>query len=265
MIDLRSALQAMHYTSVEDARRELGLTRPFGARALIDALKPPSKLQFRLLDFVEHESTDDTFQGPGDETYLSAIGSDSSSVLVGRAGELPQVGLIHSPHIGPAKELRDQWRDNPFVLLEFDLRKPGDWPRTYSATLLIVEHDNGDLAEEFDKLNSEVGQTIKVAVQTVAATAAGAAVGAVVGSVIPGIGTAVGVAVGALAGVAYNALRDQISSGLADEIFAPIPITIEITKPWLAAVQTGANVKLAQKVVEHGAHYDIFYDWHTVK
>jgi hypothetical protein len=45
MISLRSELEPRHYSSLENARRELGLTRPCGARAIVEALKARSKVQ----------------------------------------------------------------------------------------------------------------------------------------------------------------------------------------------------------------------------
>ena len=45
MIGLRSELESRHYTSLESARADLGLARPCGARAIVEALKARSKLQ----------------------------------------------------------------------------------------------------------------------------------------------------------------------------------------------------------------------------
>ena len=221
-------------------------------------------LQFRLRYFVEHESTDDFLQGASDEVYLGAIGADSASVRVG-PDRKPEAELIHAPPIGDVSSdgVRNQWRINPHVLVSFDLRQPGDWPRTYTTTILIVEHDNGDLAEAFDKLNAAVGDKVRVAIVTATTTAAGAAVGAVIGSSVPGVGTLVGAAVGALAGAAFDAIMPGIKNGLADEIFAPIPITLTLENPRLAR-PAGVEVELLQKVREHGADYDIVYDWHVV-
>jgi hypothetical protein len=226
---------------------------------------PPPALQFRLRNFLEHRSTDKAFQGANDEVFLSAIGADSSSVTVGPDRE-PLVDLIHAPRIGDvsADEVRGRWRNDPHVLVEFDLRKPVDWPRSYTITLLVVEHDNGNLTDDFDRLNSEIGGTVRDAVVRAASAAAGALTGAAVGSVIPGLGTAVGLAIGALAGAAFDEVVVEIRAGLADEIFTPIPITLRISKPWLAARQQGVGVELSQKIREHGADYDLLYDWHIV-
>jgi len=264
-VSVGTALRSLHFESLNEARREVGLSRPCGARAILKALEPPSALQFRLRFFHENQSTDNALQGANDEVFLSAIGADSSSVTVGPGGQ-PVADLIHAPPIGDvsANEVRDRWRSNPFVFIQFDLRKPGDWPRTYTVTLLTVEHDNGDLARDFDKLLAEVGSKIREAIVSAASAASGALVGAAIGSVIPGIGTAVGAAIGGLAGTAFDELIPQIKAGLADDIFKPIPITLTIAKPWLAAQQAGVNTELSQKIREHGADYDVLYDWHIV-
>jgi hypothetical protein len=235
-VSVGNELRLLHFESLDEARREAGLSRPCGARAILKALEPPSALQFRLRFFLEHQSTDSGLQGANDEVYLSAIGADSSAVTVGPDRQ-PAVDLIHAPPIGDvsADEVRDCWRNNPFIFIGFDLRRPGDWPRTYTVTLLIVEHDNGDLAHDFDQLLARVGGKIREAIVNAAAVASAALAGAAIGSAIPGIGTTVGAAVGALTSIAYDELIPAIQAGLADDIFKPIPITLTIAKPWLAA------------------------------
>lgn len=145
------------------------------------------------------------------------------------------------------------------MLLEFDLLQSGDFPRTYTTTLFIVEEDNGDLRADFQELHRRVGDKIKAAASDVAT-----GVGTTVDSAVPGIGTAVGVALGALARAGYDGLIALIDDGLKDEIFTPIPITVTVDRPTGIRMQSDIDALKTQKVVEKGADYDIDYDWHVI-
>jgi hypothetical protein len=223
----------------------------------------PAKLQFRLHYFAENEATDDFLQGSDDEVFMSAIGVDSSAVVVGPDGN-PALDPITTGRIGDvsANEVRDQWRQNPLTLVEFDLRRPSNWPRSFSVTLLIIEEDNGKLEETFDELQRQVGGAIQHAAVGAASAAAGAAAGAALGSVIPGIGTAVGAAVGALGALAYDEIIGAISAGLANEIFAPRTLRIDVSD--LSQLTHHPDMDKVQflSVNEHGADYVIEYEWH---
>ncbi|MFE1258886.1 hypothetical protein, partial [Streptomyces fungicidicus] len=224
----------------------------------------PARLQFRLRGFNENESTDDFLQGANDEVWMSAAGLDSSSVKVGPDHQ-PVADIVRTQPLGDVSDdaVRGPWKTQPHVLMEFDLRQPGDFPRTYTVTLFIVEHDNGDLQKAFEELEQRVGPQIKAAA-VAAAVAAGTAVGAAVGSAVPGIGTAVGAAVGALAGLAYDGVVKAIDDGLADDVFTPIPVTLTVGNLSLLGQQPGVGTEQSLKVREHGADYDVIYDWNVV-
>lgn len=248
--------------------------QPGSVRSMLSAISAPSRLQFRLRYFAEHESTDGGLQGGSDEVYVSAIGTDSSIVHVGQDGKpaVNEQDLQRAPPVGDASadSVRNAWRSNPHVLLEFNLQRPGDWPRTYTATLLLVEGDNASAREDFDKLHEEVGATVKTAVVTAAvgaSAAAGAAIGAAVGSVIPGLGTVVGAAVGtlgALSAAAYDAIVDGIRDGLANEVFTPRALTLTVADPARLAQQAETGRERTERFDEHGAVYDLVYDWQVI-
>ncbi|MFF7534128.1 hypothetical protein ACFZB2_34175 [Streptomyces bobili] len=221
----------------------------------------PKRLQFRLLGFRELASTDTS----NDEVWMAASGLDSSAVTSDK-DKKPVVDLIQAPMIGDVSDnrVRGPWAKNPHVLIDFDLQRPGDYPRTYTTTLFIVEENEGELGKAFDELRAKTGGKIREVVQKAATTAATTTVGAAIGSAIPGIGTAVGAAVGALAGVAFDALADAISAALNDEIFPPVPLTLTVPDPALVAGQGGVGVTQTQVVKKGGAHYEIDYDWHVV-
>ncbi|MFE0256163.1 peptidoglycan-binding protein [Streptomyces sp. NPDC059010] len=226
----------------------------------------PQRLQFRLRYFIEHDSVDDIAGGANDDVYMSAVGLDSSSVKIG-PDRKPVADLIRAAQIGDVSDnaIRGAWRDQPHPLIEFDLQQAGDFPRTYTVTLFIVEEDNGDLVDDFKKLEEMVGEKIKQAAQAAAASAATAAVGAAVGSAVPGVGTAVGFAVGALAGLAYEGVIAAIIELLEDTIFTPVPVTLTAPDRMSIGTQPGVGSQQSLRVREHGADYEIFYDWNVIE
>jgi len=173
------------------------------------------------------------------------------------------VDLTEAPMIGDVSDnsVRGPWAQNPHVLLEFDLNRTGFWPRTYVVTLLIVEHDNQDLADTFNEFKGKVGNKVRDAV-IAAATSGGAAVGT---AVLPGIGTAVGAAAGFLAGLAWDLVIPVIGEGLENEVFKPRILTLMMPEPRLNGNSPEIDRPQSIRVEEHGAVYDIYYDWYIAE
>jgi hypothetical protein len=121
------------------------------------------------------------------------------------------------------------------------------------------------LAQSFDKLLAAAGDKVRSAVVQATTVAAAAAVGAAVGSVIPG-GTLVGGA-GDWCSCGHRLRRAHAhhQRRLADEVFTPINLQLTVPSPWDQHRQTGAEIQLTHSVREHGADYDIIYDWRFVK
>ncbi|MER5208887.1 hypothetical protein ABT041_38285, partial [Streptomyces sp. NPDC002825] len=210
-------------------------------------------LQFRLRYFIEKESTDDLLQGGDDEVYVSALGLDSASV-VARPDGTYGADVVRGGEVGDVSsdEVRDPWRDRPHVLMEFDIDRPGPWPRSYTTTLLVIEHDDGDLRNGFDTLYGAFGTQIRDAVVKAVSTT---------GAVIAG--PLVAGAIGALAGDVFDAVNEKIRSGLADESFTPIPLTLHVDGPEQFARHASVERQLAQKVEQFGGSYEVLYDWHV--
>jgi hypothetical protein len=219
---------------------------------------PPAKLQFRLRGFNEYNSTDSGAQGPDDEVYLSAQGTDSATIAFGPDGTAQPV-LVEAPVVGDisAPEVRDPWAQQPFVLMEFDFtRKPE--PRTYMVVLLIVEHDNQDLAEVFEKLKKAVGDKAREKIVEEAVS-----LGVTIGSAVnPGVGTVVGAAVGGLVGLAWDELIPAIGAGLANEVFTPRVLSLQV--PNDGSIHPDLDRPLSLRIREDSARYELFYDWHVV-
>ena len=224
--------------------------------------KSPARLQFRLRNFVEHESTDAFMTGASDEVYIGATGLDSATVVVGPDGR-PAVTQINAGPIGDVSEptVSRPWRDTPYVLIEFDLSRPSDWPRSFVVTLFVVEEDNQKIAETFAKLHSEVGGALKEAAVRAVSAGAGALVGAAIGSAFPGAGSAIGAGMGALAGLAYDEIISVIADTLKNEIFTPRPLVLETANPARLKQLPESGEARVIEITEHGARYTIEYDW----
>lgn len=220
----------------------------------------PQSLEFRLRNFIEHESTDRVLEGASDETWLSAIGLDSSSFALAPDGSAT-LAELRSPLVGELKQRRAEWKPNPYVLLRFDLTKPGSWPRTYTTTLFLVDKDNENLAESFRRIEEEVGKSARTAVVN-AARAGGVAAGSALAG--PVGAAALGFLAGEIAGPVYDAIISEIYEGLRNEVFRPIPLTLTLNSLALASGQPGVNSEQVLRIREHGADYSLAYDWHLV-
>ncbi|MFD0153009.1 hypothetical protein ACFVID_26935 [Streptomyces sp. NPDC127132] len=210
-------------------------------------------VQFRLRYFIEKESTDDVLQGASDEVYMSALGVDSSSVRVQPDGTY-SAPVLHGAEIGDVSDddVRDRWRDHPHVLMEFDLDEDGPWPRSYTTTLVLIESDNGDLRDGFDALYAAFGKEIRSAIVSAVESAGRVITGALISS-----------AIGALAGAVFDAVNERIRSGLADESFTPIPLTLTVNDPDHFARHPLVGTQLTQRVEQFGGVYEILYDWNV--
>ncbi len=256
IIPQRSGLISIHALAAAK-----NMLPPISLNQLLASFNNLGRLQFRLLGFVEEDSTDSFLQGANDEVFMSALGTDSSAIHLDDDGRLV-VDQIEAPIIGDVSDdsVRNPWNQNPFVLLEFDLNRKGYWPRTYIVTLLIVEHDNQDIADTFNDLKREVGDTVRDGI-IAAATTGGAAVGT---AILPGIGTAVGAAAGFLAGLAWNTVIPLIGEGLENETFSPRVLTVQLPDA-VESIPPPQGGPQSVRVEEHDAVYDIHYEWYIAK
>jgi hypothetical protein len=231
----------------------------------IDLSTLPQRLQFRLGDFIEEEGTDSAINGAADETFLSGVGVDSGAVRMGPDRKL-EPELIHSERVGPAKDARFAWRVNPLVLLDFDVRRQTEWPRTFAATLCIVEHDNGDTGKSLAKAEAGVDKEIKDKLNEAAESAVSAALSAIgAGALVPFLGPVLGKALGGLAGDAFDSIFGAIVSGLNDDVFTPRVLSLVVADP--ATIRQHPDIGRPQelRVEQFGARYKFTFDWHLVE
>ena len=138
-----------------------------------------------------------------------------------------------------------------------------EWPRSYFATLLLIEKDEGKLGlivskaiKRLDKKTvTAISSTVGDAAQ--AAAAAGAAgVGGAIGSVIPLVGTAVGAAVGTAIGLGIK----EIGRARADDVFPPRKTSQKLARP---ARKTGLIPNSRKEIIfkGFGGRYKVTYSW----
>jgi hypothetical protein len=174
--------------------------------------------QFELyVDKIECLS-DTNESGPTDEILL-----DGFTILacgkVDRHG-LWTVGDFNSGTVGPEPSRRPMRRSSfEFFPMQFahgnilgrqqwdDPRLP--WPRTYSITLMMAEHDDGGFDEVVNEVVREILEKLHEYAEEYIAGVAGAVAGGLAG-----------LAVGGPWGAVIGAVIGAIASGLIDEIFA---------------------------------------------
>src|SRR5207237_362717 len=113
----------------------------------------------------------------------------------------------------------------PQEIAQIPLGPPGEeWPRTFMATLLMIEKDEGDIGTVVNKVIDAIGKEVEMAVKKAASLAAAALAGATIGSSFPLVGTAVGAAVGVGVNAAFNAIKKS----RADDVFPPKKVDWEL-------------------------------------
>jgi len=229
--------------------------------------RPRQALQFRLRGFTVFTSNDSLFQGARDEVYVSAIGMDSSTAHRTAEGTLV-VDKIEGPVVGDVADgaVTGPWATDPFVLLEFDVdRDPSDpelirsYPRTYVATLLVVEEDNAGINDTFKELKDKVKDAATDAIKSAAASSLGEAGASGVG---PLVGAAVGAFAGYLAGLALDQLFAAIGEGLDNEVLSPKSLKFTLPHPIGNLMPDDVDRPDWFEIRERGAYYRILYDWH---
>jgi hypothetical protein len=177
-----------------------------------------------------------------DEFYLGGTAIDI-------AGDAQAIG----PHrIGDFNDGTSVPYKPPWRIVEFDLNK-GDgtigWPRTYFATFIPFEHDNGDLSEFENKLLDKAQEMAEEYVK-----------GAVEAATVE-LGPIISWLAGELAEWIVGELFAWFRSMWEDEVFLPLTIKVEATLPY-ARFEGGkrSSPRLALHWLGYGGDYWIRFD-----
>ena len=117
-------------------------------------------LRIRRVECLDETDGFGGFEAGKDEMYMAGTGVDAG-------GNALPLGPLHLGDFdeddSPVKDFPSPWR-----IMEFDLTQVvGDviWPRHYLATMILIEHDNGDLSELeqkiFDKAKEQAQKYVK--------------------------------------------------------------------------------------------------------
>lgn len=216
----------------------------FSAGSKLTAPQATDLLQLRIHKVQCIAET--TPKGGEDKIYLAGTTVDA----IGTSRKVSQF------HVGDFNDDQDDKKlvvtySPPKVFAEFDLR-PGDkWPKTYFATLVLAEKDNGGLPDFintlFEKVKSEVISAI--------ATAIGAGIGELGGP----IGAAIGAAVGFILGELFKLFKEAWE----DDIFKPFTVKMKVQSP--GDLWNGNKTESGLGWINwkgHGGEYKLWFDWH---
>lgn len=129
------------------------------------------------------------------------------------------------------------------------------FPRSYFATLVLAEKDNGGIADFLTQLWAGV----RLQVIEYLSTMVGEAVLALIGTeFLPGIGTAIG----AVVGWVLDQIVGWLVDAFADDVFLPFTIAVEI--PSLNARWPGGKTDSPEGLIDYqafGGEYQVTFDW----
>jgi hypothetical protein len=188
----------------------------------------PIALELVLYKFNEIASGDSFLQGADDEIFINGVAFDTSELspqhtLPTHAINLPS-GDVSDPSVNSVW-LSDS---NPYVVYRFALGNSGVYPRTCTVQLQVVEEDSEDINETFKKIDEKYRAKLSEEVSKLGAQALGELGNSVAqgsGPVIKEISRTI---LDAVVPVAFAALADAISSGLANDAFMADPFTMLI-------------------------------------
>ena len=133
------------------------------------------------------------------------------------------------------------------------------WPRTYYATLILSEADNGGFPEFLDDVLAKLKDWVKGEV----IAAIGAAIGTGIGSIGGPLGAAVGAAVGALLGWFLDEMIGFFKAIWEDDVFTAVTVSQQLPLS-MPAWGKPHSPKGYVWWKGHGGHYKVWYDWEMV-
>ncbi|GAD85269.1 hypothetical protein FEK33_12530 [Nocardia asteroides NBRC 15531] len=135
----------------------------------------------------------------------------------------------------------------------------GGFPKSFFATLVLSEADNGGLSKFIDDLLDKIRSKIATEIAKATGGAIGGAVGGALGGAIGGIaGAIIGAAVGYALGKAVDALRDAWE----DDFFAPVTVSVALNSHddrWPGGQTDSPQGRITWR--GHGGKYELVYDW----
>jgi hypothetical protein len=222
-------------------------TRSFLAKSnapLSPGLRPQAdynKLELRIHKVKCEDETNPEWPGD-DEILLGGVTIDES----GDVTKVPAFTVSSSFDDGESKVYSP-----PKRFAYFDLTEQGNkWPKTYYATMVFAEEDNGGFPDFLEKLLHKVKDYV--------APLIGSAIGAGIGAAAGAIGSVLGALVGAVLGAFIN----WIIEWWEDDIF-PALKRYAIISSYNHVFSSGTHTSTLKYswTQAHGGRYGVYYDW----
>ncbi len=240
------------YQEILETIVELGLIEK---KVPLPNFKPWSKLRLRIL---KTKCVDETNPETGDDEIRLG------GYMIDPSGDMKQVGILNlgdsfddgeSITYNPPKIFGVHTLDPESIVVDGQTIEFG-WPRTYMATLILSEADNGGFPKFLNALLEKLRDVVKAEV----AAAVGAGVGGLIGVLGGPLGAAVGAAIGAAIGLLIDMLIDFFKSIWEDDVFVGVTLSQQLPlpiPPWGKATSPVGKVWWKG----HGGHYQVYYDW----
>jgi hypothetical protein len=226
-----------------------------GAAATASAAAPPAGFTKLILNIDRVKCNDDVglefTDFLEDDIRLGGLGADSTG----------QRRNIQGFKVGDFKQ-GEVKRFNPNrKFVEFDLTRPGTWPRRFSTTFLMAESDaSGAFLDALRALWDAVDEVVEELV--VAAVIAGVGTSIAVGSA----GGPVGLIIGAVVGAAIGLIAHFLFASLEDDVFEPTTVTLSL--PDVRTLFAGGQRKSGKRkenLTHPSASYTLKYEWELVQ
>jgi hypothetical protein len=235
-----------------------------GSQSLgLDFIKPWSKLQLRIHKTKCIDETDGFLgsEAGDDEIRLSGY-------LIDPTGEMKKANFLNLGDsfddgevvsYAPPKIFDVHNIEKETIKINGKMVEIG-WPRSYYATLILAEQDNGGFPEFLNNVLNAIKGWVKSEVVTAVAAAIGTGAGGTIGGPL---GAAIGAIVGALIGWLIGSLIDFFKAIWEDDVFSAVTVAQTLAVP----MPTWGKANSPQGYVwwkGHGGHYKVWYDWEMV-
>ena len=224
--------------------------------AFVAAFSPFSTLTLRCVSLHCIDETNPEVGG-NDEIAIAGTIIEINSTNTGEKGyKFGKIDLDREE--GWDDETWSEW-GSPHHLISIPINLDNEWPKSFLATCILVEVDNGWYTDYLDNLLEKLIPVVKQKVNE-KMQELGIAVGTYLGS------AALGMIVGSIAAkiTAYilDKLFEWMKSWWGDDLFVPVPFSITIPDPHaLFGSGTLDSQDSHYRIQGHGGEYEFWLDW----
>ena len=222
----------------------------FSAGSKLTASQATDLLQLRIHKVQCIDETDGIFgnEGGEDEINLAGITVDAT----GTTQKISQFRVKNSKGDFEEDDNPVVTYSPPKVFAQFDLRQGDKWPKTYFATLVLAEEDNGAFPDFVSKLYEQAKELAQKEVKK-----------AVEASTTTELGPILAKALAELAAWVVGKLFDGIKEAWEDDVFEPFTVKMKVQSP--GDLWNGNKTESGLGWIDwkgHGGEYKLWFDWH---